>query len=88
MTETRSSSGLQILIAFATGAIAGAAVAYLTAPRSGKETREALQSWASDARNSASRLPRAVREAVDRGTHAAKEAFADSYRSDGTRRDT
>jgi gas vesicle protein len=88
MAETRSTSGLQLLIAFATGAVAGAAVAYLTAPRSGKETREALQAWAGEARTSAARLPRAVRSAVDRGTHAAKEAFAESYREDASRSDS
>jgi gas vesicle protein len=77
-----------LLIAFTTGAVAGAAVAYLTAPRSGKETREALQSWANEARSGATRLPRAMRDAVDRGTSAAKEAFAESYRSDGPGRDS
>jgi gas vesicle protein len=82
MTETRGFSGLQLLMAFATGAAAGAAVAYLTAPRTGRETRETLQAWARDARSRASRIPQAVREAVDRGTQAGKEAFADSYRGD------
>jgi gas vesicle protein len=87
MTETRNINGVQLLVAFTTGAVAGAAVAYLTAPRSGKETRDALQRWANEARGNASRLPHAVREAVDRGTHAAKDAFAESYRGDGARND-
>jgi gas vesicle protein len=87
MHETRSFSGLQLLIAFTTGAAAGAAVAYLTAPRSGKETREALQVWAHDAKNRASRLPQAVREAVGRGAQASKDAFAESFRADGARSD-
>ena len=88
MTETRSFNGLQLLIAFATGAAAGAAVAYITAPRSGKETREALQGWAREARDKASRIPHAVREAVERGTHAGREAFSESYRGDGAPRDS
>ena len=88
MTETRSFNGLQLLLAFATGAAAGAAVAFITAPRSGKETREALQVWARDARDKASRIPHAVREAVDRGTHAGKEAFSQSYRGDSAPSDS
>jgi gas vesicle protein len=88
MTETRGFNGLQLLIAFAAGAATGAAVAYITAPRSGKETREALQVWAKDARSKASRIPQAVREAVERGANAGKEAFAHSYRGDSTPTDT
>ena len=87
MNDTRSFSGLQLLIAFTTGAAAGAAIAYLTAPRSGKETREALQVWAQDAKHKASRIPQAVREAVGRGTQAGKDAFAESFRADGARSD-
>ena len=86
MAETRSINASQILIAFTTGAALGAAVAYLTAPRSGKETREALQVWARDARSKATRLPQAVREAVGRSTQAGKEAFSESY-GDGARSD-
>jgi gas vesicle protein len=82
MMEARGYNGLQLLVAFATGAAAGAAVAYLTAPRSGKQTRDALQVWAKDARGKASRIPQAVREAVERGAQAGREAFAHSYRGD------
>jgi gas vesicle protein len=57
----------------------------LTAPRSGKETREALQDWARDARDKASRIPQAVREAVERGKQAGKEAFVESYKGDSAR---
>jgi gas vesicle protein len=85
MVETRRFNGLQLFVAFTAGAVAGAAVAYLTAPRSGKETREALQDWARDARDKASRIPRAVREAVERGKQAGKEAFVESYKGDSAR---
>jgi gas vesicle protein len=85
MTETRDFNGLHLLAAFTVGAMAGAVVAYLTAPRSGKETREAIQDWAKDARDKASRLPQAVRHAVERSTQAGKDAFAESYRGDSAR---
>ena len=80
MTETRS-HGIRYLAAFAVGAAAGCAVAYLTAPRTGRETREALQLWAKDIRDKASRLPQATRSAVERGSRAGKEAFVESYRN-------
>ena len=80
MTDTRGFGGSHLLIAFVTGAAAGAVMAYLTAPRSGKETREALQSWAQEARNKAGRLPHAMGQAVERATNAGKDAFAESYR--------
>ena len=83
MTETRGFNGLHLFAAMTAGAVVGAAVAYLTAPRSGKETREALQDWAKTTRDKASRLPQAVQHAVARGTQAGKEAFAYSYRGNG-----
>jgi gas vesicle protein len=73
-----ASSGKQLLIAFATGAAAGAAVAYLTTPRTGKEMRATLQTWARDARDKAATIPHALR--------AGKEAFADSYRGNNGHR--
>jgi gas vesicle protein len=87
MTETRGFNGAHLLVAFTAGAVAGAAVAYLTAPRSGKETREALQAWTKDARDKASRIPHSVREAVERGAQAGKEAFVESYKGNSGRND-
>ena len=72
MTGTRSFSGTQLLIAFVAGSAAGAAIAYLTAPRSGKETREALQAWARDVRDKAGRIPHAVRPGCRAG-HAGRQ---------------
>ena len=81
MMSVRQSHGLQYLAAFAAGAAAGCAVAYLTAPRTGRETREALQYWAKDMRDKASRLPQATRKAIEHGSRAGKEAFAEEYRN-------
>lgn len=84
MTETRGFNGWHVLVAFTAGAAAGAVVAYLTAPRSGKETRAVLQDWAKDVRDKASRIPHSVREAVERGKQAGKEAFIESYKGDSS----
>jgi len=78
MIETNGFSKKQLFIAFATGAAAGAAVAYLTAPRTGKEMRATLQTWARDARDKAAVIPQAIRHA----TKAGKEAFAEAYRGE------
>ncbi|HEX4826264.1 MAG TPA: YtxH domain-containing protein [Candidatus Polarisedimenticolaceae bacterium] len=67
-----------LFIAFATGAAAGAVAAYLTAPRTGKEMRASLQTWARDARDKAVVIPTAIRHAAKAG----KEAFAESYRGE------
>jgi gas vesicle protein len=79
MYETRSFSGMNCTIAFAAGAIAGSLVALLTAPRTGRETRDALNTWTRDLSDKASRLPNAVRQAVDRGREAGRQAFTDAY---------
>jgi len=87
MTDTRGFTTLQVFTAFVTGAVAGAAVAFMTAPRSGKETREALQGWAQDVRSKAVRIPQAVGHAVDRATQAGKEAFSESFGNNSSRSD-
>jgi len=67
MTTTKdgNSSGT-ILLAFAIGAIAGAAVALLYAPASGEETRRRLAEKAEAARARADALAREGRQFVDR----------------------
>jgi gas vesicle protein len=67
MSDERQVSGASLLLAFLTGAAAGAVVALLTAPKSGREMRESVGSWvrktgASDAVN---RAVRVSREAFD-----------------------
>ncbi len=60
-----------VLLALLGGAAAGAAVAYLTAPRSGEDQRRRLRAMAEDTRDTAHRVPAALRKA----TEAAREAF-------------
>jgi gas vesicle protein len=55
MIETRASRGLLV---FTLGALTGAAVAYLTAPRTGPESRRALRDWGRNLRSKTSRIPR------------------------------
>jgi gas vesicle protein len=80
MSDTNRYGGAHLLIAFLAGAAAGAAVAYLTAPRSGRETREQMKGWADDVRGKAVRVPHAVREAYTKATDAAKTAFVQALR--------
>lgn len=60
-----------VLLALLGGAAAGAAVALLTAPRSGAESRRRIRELADDTQDSVTRLPAAVRKA----SIAAREAF-------------
>jgi len=88
MTQQESSaSGL--LVAFALGAIAGAAVALLYAPAAGDETRRKLTERAREGRERAETMVRESREfinrqrenvasAIDRGREAFDEARKES----------
>ena len=68
MSETRKVSGGGILLAFLAGAAAGAAVALLTAPKSGRALRESLGSWVrrGGPGDAVARATRAARDAFDR----------------------
>jgi gas vesicle protein len=68
--------GIIVASAFAAGAALGAAVALLTAPRSGRETRKRVGGLAEQVGHKVSALPNAAREACD----SARETFADSMR--------
>lgn len=67
----------QMFLAMLGGAAAGAAAVYLTAPRSGAETRRRLQEAADDARDTVERVPLALR----RATEAARDAFNESLKN-------
>jgi len=64
-----------LVLCFVVGAAAGAAVALLTAPRPGRETRRKLKQFTSELADRAVRVPPAVTEAYRRATAAGKEAF-------------
>jgi gas vesicle protein len=68
---TRRTGLSQLFFAFLGGAAAGAVTAYLTAPHSGAESRRRLQAIADDTRDTANRVPLALRKA----TEAARDAF-------------
>lgn len=67
-----------LFLAMVGGAAAGAAAAYLTAPRAGIETRRRIQAVADDARGTVDRVPLALRKA----TEAARDAFNETLRGD------
>ncbi len=79
MIETKGMTTGRWLIAFACGAAAGAVAGIITAPRSGRETRQQLRGFAQRVSNKARRLPQAMSESVDRMAQAGKDTFTDSY---------
>jgi gas vesicle protein len=66
-----------LFLALLGGAAAGAAAAYLTAPRTGAESRRRLQAAADDARVTVSRVPEALRKATEAARDAFEEALHD-----------
>jgi gas vesicle protein len=77
MRNESDSNGLNaghILLALMGGAIAGAGVAYLTAPSSGQETRHRMRLMAQDTNETVKHLPEAVR----RASEAARDAFVEA----------
>ena len=65
MSDNNNSVGT-VLVAFALGAVAGAAIALLYAPTSGEETRRKLAEKAREGRDKAEALARQGREFIDR----------------------
>ena len=65
MSNNGNSSGA-VLVAFALGAVAGAAVALLYAPASGEETRRKLAEKAREGRDRAETIAREGREFINR----------------------
>jgi gas vesicle protein len=63
-----------VLLAIMGGAIAGAGVAYLTAPATGQETRYRMRLMAQDTNETVKHLPDAVR----RPSEAARDAFVEA----------
>lgn len=74
MSERNGFGAGQLLLAFLGGAAAGAAVALLTAPRSGRDTREKLGGYLNTGREKTLQLPQAVKAA----SAAARDAFTET----------
>ena len=68
MEESKSS-----MFAFMKGLVLGAVAALLFAPKSGKETREAISSTAHDVKQKAQQTGEQVKEKVHRGVEVAKD---------------
>lgn len=80
--EDRGTTGVLL---FLTGAVAGATLGLLFAPRSGKETREKLGDWLKDRREKGEELLAKVKEeaahkkdAFTAAAKAAKQAYAET----------
>ena len=79
MRDDNCYSGAHLLLAFIAGGIAGAAVALLSAPQSGPQTRDSLRGLAKDAQGKAVKVPVALRRAYSDASDAAKKAFNASF---------
>ncbi len=79
MNDTRRGPATGLILAFLAGAVSGTVVALLTAPRSGRETRERLKDIARDATGKAFRVPPALNEACLRAAGAARAAFIEAF---------
>lgn len=71
MSENKYSTG-DLFIAAMLGALVGAGVALLLAPKSGKETRDQLAGYLKESAEFAKKVPEALRQA----TATAKESLA------------
>ena len=78
MNEINRSSPASLFLAFLAGAMTGAAVALLTAPQSGRETRDRLKDLARDAGDRAALVTPALQEAYARAARAARQAFIET----------
>ena len=67
MSKNEGAGAGSIMLAFVLGAISGAAVALLYAPKSGRETREYLGTKANEARDRAQTMAERGRDMVQQG---------------------
>jgi gas vesicle protein len=74
MSNTGSSAG-SVLVAFALGALAGAAVALLYAPATGEETRRRIARKARDGRQTLTAVVERGREAFEQVRPLGKDAL-------------
>ena len=67
MSRDNGAGAGSVMLAFLVGAVAGAAVALLYAPATGRETREFLEEKAREGRDRATEAAAKGREAISRG---------------------
>ena len=79
MSETVRTNTGGLVLSFLAGAATGAAVALLTAPQSGRDTRRKLKKITEDLADQAARVPPAIQAAYRRATEAGKEAFVQTF---------
>jgi gas vesicle protein len=75
MANNESSSAGGVLLAFLLGAVSGAAVALLYAPKTGRETREYLGDKANEARARAADAAAKGRDAIAQGRETLSTAI-------------
>jgi gas vesicle protein len=83
MAREEGSGAGSVMLAFLVGAAAGAAVALLFAPASGKDTRDFISEKAREGRDKATEAARQAREAINRqrdGISTAIERGRQAYR--------
>jgi gas vesicle protein len=66
MAQDEGSRGSGLFVAFLLGAVTGAAVALMFAPKAGRETRQFLGEKAREGRNKAAEAARQTKEVLDR----------------------
>ena len=74
MSERNGFGAGQLFLAFLGGAAAGAAVAFLTAPKSGRDTRAQLGDYLHTGREKTLQIPQAVKAA----SAAVRDAFTET----------
>lgn len=77
-TEGGGYRGGHLFTAFLAGAAAGALIAYLTAPESGRRNRERVKSAAKNAGRAAREVPGRLRESLSRAVDAARTVLEDA----------
>lgn len=79
MSDTHRYGNAALILAVFAGAAVGAVAALLTAPRSGRETRERLGAMARDATDRAAHMKPALGRATVRAAQAARDAFTRTF---------
>ncbi len=78
MIDADRTSATSLVLAFLAGAATGAAIALLTAPRTGRETRGRVRALAEDVAGRTPRVSLALNGAYARAARVARQAFVES----------